>query len=122
LKKKGLPNASKYWIRNLVTLKSLFISMSVSFLLQATRILHIGNYDDNDVYMIYDFIKSVDNEQIFEYHSTSSVLSYTTDLDLFIEIIDRMLEILELVEDYEKCLVLKTKKEQCNKIKNKKTI
>jgi hypothetical protein len=72
--------------------------------------------------MIYDFIKSVDNDGIFEYHSTSTVLSYNTDLDLFIEIIDRMLEVLELIEDYEKCLVLKTKKEACNKIKNKKTI
>jgi hypothetical protein len=96
--------------------------MSVSFLLQATRILHVGNYDDNDVYMIYNFIDSVDNDIIFEYHSTSSVLSYNTDLDLFIEIIDRMLEVLELVEDYEKCSVLKNKKEQCSKIKKKKTI
>jgi hypothetical protein len=96
--------------------------MSVSFLLQATRILHVGNYDDNDVYMIYNFIDSVDNDIIFEYHSTSSVLSYSNDLELFIEIIDRMLEVLELVEDYEKCSVLKNKKEQCFKIKKKKTI
>lgn len=96
--------------------------MSVSFLLQATRILHVGNYDDNDVYMIYNFIDSVDNDVIFEYHSTSSVLSYNTDLDLFVEIIDRMLGVLELVEDYEKCAVLKNKKEQCFKIKKKKTI
>jgi hypothetical protein len=96
--------------------------MSVSFLLQATRILHVGNYDDNDVYMIYDFVKTIDNEGIFVYHSSSSVLSYNTDLDLFIEIIDRLLEVFELIEDYEKCLVLKTKKEECIKIKNKKTI
>ena len=100
----------------------LFINMSVSFLLQATRILHIGNYDENDVRMIYDFIKSVDNELIFEYYSTSTILSYDNDLDLLIEIIDRLIEILEETEEYEKCLVLKNKKEDCLKIKSKKTI
>lgn len=99
-----------------------FINMSVSFLLQATRILHIGNYDENDVRMIYDFIKSVDNELIFEYYSTSTILSYDNDLELLIEIIDRLIEVLEETEEYEKCLVLKNKKEECLKIKNKKTI
>lgn len=99
-----------------------FMGMSVSFLLQATRILHVGNYDDDEVRMIYDFIKTIDNEIIFEYHSTSTILSYDTDLDLLIEIIDRMISILEEEEEYEKCLVLKNKKEQCLKIKNKKTI
>lgn len=99
-----------------------FINMSVSFLLQATRILHIGNYDENDVRMIYDFVKSVDNELIFEYYSTSTILSYNNDLDLLIEIIDRLIEVLEETEEYEKCLVLKNKKEECLKIKSKKTI
>ena len=36
-----------------------FMGMSVSFLLQATRILHVGNYDDDEVRMIYDFIKTI---------------------------------------------------------------
>lgn len=99
-----------------------FISMSVSFLLQATRILHVGNYDDDEVHMIYNFIKEVDNDMIFEYYSTSTILSYDSDLDLLIEIIDRLMSILEEDEEYEKCLVLKNKKEDCLKIKNIKTI
>lgn len=95
------------------------MNMSVSFLLQATRVLHVGNYDDNEVRMIYDYIRNVDNDMIYEYINNKTILSYNNDLELLIEIIDRMIEILEETEDYEKCLVLKNKKERCLK-ENKK--
>ena len=89
------------------------MNMSISFLLQATRVLHVGNYDDDEVRMIYDYIRTVDNEMISEYISKKTILSYNNDLELLIEIIDRMIEILEETEEYEKCLVLKNKKERC---------
>lgn len=95
------------------------MNMSVSFLLQATRVLHVGNYDDDEVRMIYDYIRNVDNDMIYEYINNKTILSYNNDLELLIEIIDRMIEILEETEDYEKCLVLKNKKERCLK-ENKK--
>lgn len=95
------------------------MNMSVSFLLQATRVLHVGNYDDDEVRMIYDYIRNVDNDMIYEYINNKTILSYNNDLELLIEIIDRMMEILEETEDYEKCLVLKNKKERCLK-ENKK--
>lgn len=95
--------------------------MSVSFLLQATRVLHVGNYDDDEVRMIYDFIREVDNDMINDYISNKTILSYNNDLELLIEIIDRMIEILEETEEYEKCLVLKNKKERCLQ-ETKKTI
>ena len=97
------------------------MNMSVSFLLQATRVLHVGNYDDDEVRMIYDFIKNVDNDLIIEYINKKTILSYNNDLELLIEIIDRMIEILEETEDYEKCLVLKNKKDKCIK-ENKKQL
>lgn len=96
--------------------------MSISFLLQATRILHIGNYDDNEVRMIYDYIRTVDNEMIFNYLNTKTIISYDNDLGLLIEVIDGMMVALEKTEDYEKCLVLKNKKEQCLKASLEKTI
>ena len=99
--------------------EGIFMNMSVSFLLQATRVLHVGNYDDDEVRMIYDYIRNVDNDMIFEYINKKTILSYNNDLELLIEIIDRMIEILEETEDYEKCLVLKNKKERCLK-ENKK--
>jgi hypothetical protein len=90
--------------------------MSVSFLLQATRVLHVGNYDDDEVQMIYDFLRNVDNELILEYNSRCTILSYENDLELYVEIIDAMLSILEEKEEYEKCQILKNKKEECIKI------
>lgn len=101
---------------------TLFMDMSISFLLQATRVLHVGNYDDDEVHMIYDFIRNLDNEIIFHYYSNKTILSYENDLELLIEIIDKMIYILEQTEDYEKCLVLKNKKEECIKINLEKTI
>jgi hypothetical protein len=94
----------------------IFMNMSVSFLLQATRVLHVGNYDDDEVQMIYDFLRNVDNELILEYNSRSTILSYNNDLELYVEIIDAMLLILEEKEEYEKCQILKNKKEECIKI------
>jgi hypothetical protein len=100
----------------------LFMDMSISFLLQATRVLHVGNYDEDEVQMIYDYIRNLDNELIFHYHSNKTILSYENDLELLIEIIDKMIHILEQTEEYEKCLILKNKKENCKKINLKKTI
>ena len=94
----------------------IFMNMSVSFLLQATRVLHVGNYDDDEVQMIYDFLRNVDNELILEYNSRCTILSYENDLELYVEIIDAMLSILEEKEEYEKCQILKNKKEECIKI------
>ena len=91
--------------------EGIFMNMSISFLLQATRVLHVGNYDDDEVRMIYDYIRTVDNEMISEYINNKTVLSYNNDLELLIEIIDRMIQILEETEEYEKCLVLKNKRE-----------
>jgi hypothetical protein len=71
--------------------------------------------------MIYDYIRNVDNDMIFDYINNKTILSYNNDLELLIEIIDRMIQILEETEEYEKCLVLKNKKERCLQ-ENKKTI
>jgi hypothetical protein len=101
--------------------EGIFMNMSISFLLQATRVLHVGNYDDDEVRMIYDYIRNVDNDMIFDYINNKTILSYNNDLELLIEIIDRMIQILEETEEYEKCLVLKNKKEKCLQ-ENKKTI
>lgn len=99
----------------------IFMDMSISFLLQATRVLHVGNYDDDEVQMIYDFIRSLDNEILFHYYNNATILSYENDLELLIEIIDKMIQILERAEEYEKCLVLKNKKEECLQINLQKT-
>lgn len=94
--------------------------MSISFLLQATRVLHVGNYGNDEIHMIFDFIENVDNDGIFAYYSNCSVLSYDNDLELFMEIIDRTIIILEEMEEYEKCGILLNKKQECLTINLKK--
>jgi|688.fasta_scaffold1343429_1 hypothetical protein len=107
--------------KNYRTLTKVFIDMSMSFLLQVTRILHNGNYDDNEIHMIFDYLKSVDNDGIFDYFSTCSVLSYENDLELFVEILNKMITILEEKEEYEKCQELQFKKLECDAITKQKT-
>jgi len=86
--------------------------MSINFLLQATRIIHIGNYDDTEIRMIYDFLRNLDNCSLNDYFNTYTVLTYNNDLELYIEIVDKMIKILESTEEYEKCHILYNKKEE----------
>ena len=86
--------------------------MSINFLLQAIRIIHIGNYDDTEIRMIYDYLRNLDNVVLNDYALTNSVLQYNNDLELCIEVIDKMIKILEIKEEYEKCQVLLNKKNE----------
>lgn len=89
---------------------------SFGFLLQATRVLHIGNYDEDELKMIYNFIISLDNEVLNDYHNSSTIITYDNDLELYIEIVESLINIFEENEEYEKCLKLKNKKEESIKI------
>jgi len=86
--------------------------MSINFLLQAVRIIHIGNYDDTEIRMIYDYLRNLDNSVLFDYFNSYSVLQYNNDLEFCVEVIDKMIKILEDKEEYEKCQILLNKKEE----------
>ena len=92
--------------------------MNFNFLLQATRVLNVGNYDEEELTMIYDFITSLDNDILNDYNNTCTILSYDNDLELYIEIIDSLILVFEEREEYEKCAKLKKKKEESIKIIN----
>jgi hypothetical protein len=95
------------------------MNLTVNFLLQATRVLHVGNYTEDELEMIYKFMTKVDNDILFYYLTSKTILSYNSDLELFVEIVDRLISIYEDLEDYEKCVQLKLKKEESIKILNK---
>jgi len=88
-------------------------------LLKATRILQVDNYDDNDLEMIYNYVISIDYETLIDYNNNRTILIYDNDLEFYIEIIDVLTQALIDIEDYEKCQVLKYKKEECLRIMNK---
>lgn len=98
------------------------MNMSVNFLLQATRVLSFNNYDEDELKMVYDFMISIDNEILNDYNMSCSIMIYNNDLELYVEILDALINIFEDREEYEKCQLLIDKKEESIIILEKNTI
>jgi hypothetical protein len=96
--------------------------MRFNFLLQTTRVLHHGNFNYQELDMVYNFLTSIDNEILNDYNYTCTIPSYDNDIQLYVEVLDKTLEIFEGMEEYEKCQNLKNKREEALIILNKKTI
>ena len=92
--------------------------MSINFLLQAVRIIHIGNYDDTEIRMIYDYLRNLDNVILNDYLNSYSVLQYKNDLEFCVEVIDKVIKVIEKNEEYEKCQILLNKKKEALSIMN----
>ena len=98
------------------------MDMSVNFLLQATRVLSFNNYNEEELKMVYDFITSIDNEILNDYNMSCNILIYNNDLELYIEIVDALINIFEDREEYEKCQILIDKRTESIIILDKNTI
>lgn len=98
------------------------MNMSVNFLLQATRVLSFNNYDEDELKMVYDFMISIDNEILNDYNMSCSIMIYNNDLELYVEILDALINIFEDREEYEKCQLLIDKKDESLIILEKNTI
>jgi hypothetical protein len=94
------------------------MDMSINILLQATRVLSFGNYDDVELSMTYNYLTALDNEILNDYFNTCTILAYNNDLELYIEIVETLIIVFEEREEYEKCAKLKKKKEESIKIIN----
>jgi hypothetical protein len=92
--------------------------MSINFLLQAIKIIHVGSYDDTELQMIYSYLKNLDNVALNSYFNTSAILQYNNDLEFCVEVIDKTIKVLENKEEYEKCQILLNKKEEALGIMN----
>ena len=95
------------------------MEMSFNFLIQATRILHVNNYDDKELKLIYEYLISLDNDILNDYFNNCSIVGFINDLELYMEIVETLIKIYEELEEYEKCFVLKIKRDECIKIINK---
>ena len=98
------------------------MNMSVNFLLQATRVLSFNNYDEDELKMVYDFMISIDNEILNDYNMSCIIIIYNNDLELYVEVLDALINIFEDREEYEKCQLLIEKKEESLIILEKNTI
>jgi hypothetical protein len=98
------------------------LDMTVNFLLQATRVLSKNNYDEDELVMITNFVTAIDEEILNEYNNTCTILSYDNDLQLYVEILDSLIDVYEEREQYEICDLLKHKKDESLIIMSNKTI
>jgi len=96
--------------------------MSINILLQATRVLSFGNYDDVELSMTYNYLTALDNEILNDYFNTCTILAYNNDLELYIEIVETLIIVFEEREEYEKCAKLIRKKEESINIINQNKI
>lgn len=96
------------------------MDMTFNFLLQATRVLHVNNYDSDELKLIYKYTTSLDNDILNDYYISRTILGYNNDLELYLEIVETLINIFEEMEDYEKCFVLKNKRDESLKIINNK--
>jgi hypothetical protein len=94
------------------------MDMSINILLQATRVLSFGNYDDVELSMTYNYLTALDNEILNDYFNTCTILAYNNDLELYIEIVETLIIVFEEKEEYEKCAKLIRKKEESINIIN----
>jgi hypothetical protein len=44
------------------------MEMTINFLLQTMRVLHVGNYDEEELSMVYNFITSVTDDVLNDLH------------------------------------------------------
>ncbi len=96
--------------------------MNFNFLIQATRVLNQNDIDNAELELITNFILTADEEILYDYSSTCSLITYDTDLDLYLEILEILLKIYEEKEEYEVCEIIKNKLDDVITIKNNKTI
>jgi hypothetical protein len=65
---------------------------------------------------------AVDNDILNDYNNTCTIVSYDSDLQLYIEIIEALIVIFEGREEYEICGILKDKRDDAIDIMKTKTI
>lgn len=66
--------------------------------------------------MIYDYLRNLDNVVLNDYFNSNKVLHYNNDLELCVELIIKMIKVLEDREEYEKCQILLNKREESSDI------
>jgi hypothetical protein len=95
------------------------MNLSFNFLLQSARVLEMNIYDDDELEMIYNYVISLDNDILNHYNNNRTISSYFSDIELYIEILDVLIYIFIDKEEYERCGLLKKKKEGSLIIMNK---
>jgi hypothetical protein len=90
--------------------------------MQATKVLSTNDYDGNELEIITNFLIAADEDLLYDFNNTCTILTYDNDLELYIEILSTLIKVYEEREEYEMCDLIKYKLEDAKEIINKKTI
>ncbi len=92
------------------------MEISIKFLLQSVKVINEKKYTNEDLYLIYDFLISLTKNELIKYSESNTILSYKHDLELYMETIRQLIKIFEDLENYEECIELKSKYDECESI------
>lgn len=93
---------------------------SFKYLMQYIKILTEKSYNDDELNRIFNFMISIDYEELNEYLNNKNIFTYSNDLEVYYDTAQTLLKILEDLERYEDCHELMKKINQCRIIKLKK--
>jgi hypothetical protein len=86
------------------------------YLLQAVKVLHTNDNTEFEINTVYEWVLVVEDKTLLKYKNRNSIISYSNDLELFIELIDYLIPIFEKSEEYERCERLLNRKIECKLI------
>jgi hypothetical protein len=86
---------------------------SFKILLPYVKILTENAYNDDDLIKIYQFLLSIDFDELKEYFNYKNVFSYPNDLEVYYDVVLMLIKIFQEVEKYEECHELMKKINQC---------
>jgi hypothetical protein len=82
------------------------------YLLNSVKALHSDNKSENIIETIYEWVLLADDELIKKYSERTSIDTYKNDLELYLSMINYVIESYEKIEEYEKCDRLLNRKNQ----------
>ncbi len=93
----------------------IFFDFKLNYLLEALKILHTEEKNEMNMNLLYEYILLTDIDTLKIYKKEQTITP-NNDLDIFMEIIDSVIEYYEINEEYERCDRLKNKKIECQNI------
>jgi hypothetical protein len=86
--------------------------LNFDYLLNSVKALHSDNKSGDIIENIYEWVLIADDNLIKNYADRKSLSTYKNDLDLYVSMIDNLIEYYESIEEFEKCERLLNRKNQ----------
>lgn len=82
---------------------------ATNFLMQAIKILNNERINEQELDMVYEFLITISGEELKNFNDTTTTVTFSNDLKMYVSTISRLIKIFEEKEKYEECSELKKK-------------